>query len=180
MTITIVNCFVLLDIRLPGTAIRILVVAGAAAAQVESAVIFHTFPQAINPLITGLTYYHCVNVWFVFPFFSIPEVVVSKFRTQAPWEFLLSASHTTLQSFELSRLAHASNLRKEITELLDQWLEENTSAMLARWLIEQHERSVLATDPSLEAESVMREGENASDNVLVDRTPLPRTPRNRS
>jgi hypothetical protein len=57
--------------------------------------------------------------------------------TQPPWEFLLSASRNSLQSFELSRLAHASNLRKEITALIDQWMEESAAAMLARWLLEQ-------------------------------------------
>jgi len=60
--------------------------------------------------------------------------------TQPPWEFLLSASRNSLQSYELSRLAHAANLRKEIGALLDQWMEENACAMLARWLIEQRER----------------------------------------
>jgi hypothetical protein len=62
------------------------------------------------------------------------EVVVSTFKTQPPWDFLLSASRNSLQSYELLRLSHASNLRKEITQLLDSWLEENTAAMLARWL----------------------------------------------
>lgn len=42
---------------------------------------------------------------------------------QPPWEFLLSASRNSLQSFELSRLAHAANLRKEISALIDQWME---------------------------------------------------------
>jgi hypothetical protein len=60
---------------------------------------------------------------------------VAKFRTQAPWEFLLSASRNTLQSYELSRLSHAANIKKEITALLHQWLEETTAANPARWLI---------------------------------------------
>lgn len=60
--------------------------------------------------------------------------------TQPPWEFLLSASRNSLQSYKLSRLSHAANLRKEIGALLDQWMEENACAMLARWLIEQRER----------------------------------------
>jgi hypothetical protein len=60
--------------------------------------------------------------------------------TQPPWEFLLSASRNSLQSYELSRLSHAANLRKEIGALLDQWMEENACAMLARWLIQQRER----------------------------------------
>ena len=58
-----------------------------------------------------------------------------------PWEFLLSVSRSSLQSFELSRLSHASNLRKEIVALLDEWVEENAAGMLARWLLEQPEPS---------------------------------------
>jgi len=58
-------------------------------------------------------------------------------KTEPPWEFLLSASRNSLQSYELSRLSHAANLRKEIGQLLDTWLEETAAAMLARWLIEQ-------------------------------------------
>ena len=110
---------------------------------------------------------------------------MSQFRPQAPWEFLLSASRTTLQSYELSRLAHAANLRKEIGELLDQYMEESTSAMLARWLIEQRERSVLAPatlatpDADASASVASHNGNGASDNVLADRIPLPRTPRRR-
>jgi hypothetical protein len=36
---------------------------------------------------------------------------------------LLSASRNSLQSYELSRLGHVANLRKEIVALVDQWIE---------------------------------------------------------
>jgi hypothetical protein len=51
-----------------------------------------------------------------------------------PWEYLRQASLPSLQSFELTRLNHAANLRKEIAALLDQWMDETAAAMLARWL----------------------------------------------
>ena len=105
---------------------------------------------------------------------------MSKFRTQAPWEFLLSASRHTLQSYELSRLGHAANLRKEISSLLDQWLEENTAAMLARWLIEQRESTVSAADDSPAAASASSDGHGASDNFLADRFAPPQNSRRRS
>lgn len=56
-----------------------------------------------------------------------------------PWEFLHHASETSLRCYELSRLNLAANLRKEIAALLDQWLEETASSMLARWLLEHRE-----------------------------------------
>jgi len=52
------------------------------------------------------------------------------------WNYLHEASNPSLESFELSRLNHAANLRKEIAALLDQWIEETAEAILARWVRE--------------------------------------------
>lgn len=90
-------------------------------------------------------------------------------KTQPPWEFLLSASRTSLQSYELSRLGHAANLRKEITALLDQWLEENASAMLARWLMEQRERPSQGLESASASEPSPRCGSAVSDNFFAER-----------
>lgn len=90
-------------------------------------------------------------------------------KTQPPWEFLLSASRNSLQSFELSRLAHAANLRKEISALLDQWLEENAAAMLARLLLQQRERSARASELFSDGESSTNGAHSVSDNFLSDR-----------
>jgi hypothetical protein len=95
-------------------------------------------------------------------------------RTQPPWEFLLSASRTSLQSYELSRLSHAANLRKEIAALLDQWIEENSAAMLARWLIEQRERPLNLQEVAPAAEALPKNGNHSvSDNVFPHRAAPP-------
>jgi hypothetical protein len=98
-------------------------------------------------------------------------------RTQPPWEFLLSASRNSLQSYELSRLSHAANLRKEIGALLDQWIEENACAMLARWLIEQRERTPRATEHTSGEELLPSNGHSVppvvSDNVFANRAAPP-------
>ena len=105
-------------------------------------------------------------------------------RTQPPWEFLLTASRNTLASYELSRLGHAANLRKEISSLLDQYLDENANAMVARWLIEQRERSVRASQaeaapqPAASPE-VRSNGHDASHNFLEDRLVRPHASRSR-
>ena len=91
-------------------------------------------------------------------------------KTQPPWEFLLSASRTSLQSYELSRLSHAANLRKEIGALLDQWLEENACAMLARWLMEQRERPSQVLEPASVGETPLKSGHAVSDNFFTDRS----------
>jgi hypothetical protein len=57
-----------------------------------------------------------------------------------PWEFLRDASKPSLESYELSRLNNAANLRREITALLDQWIEDNSQALLARWVRDRRSR----------------------------------------
>jgi hypothetical protein len=111
------------------------------------------------------------------------------YKTQPPWEFLLSASRNSLQSYELSRLSHAANLRKEITQLLDSWLEENTGAMLARWLMEQREHPPATREPyepvakderAAAGDARGKVAHAASDNFFVDQAGPPPDFRNRS
>ena len=97
--------------------------------------------------------------------------------TQPPWEFLLFASKNSLQSYELTRLAHCANLRKEIGTLLDQWMEESASAMLARWLMEQRDRPVRGLDALHGAEPRSNGVAGASDNFLADPAVAPPAPR---
>ncbi len=94
---------------------------------------------------------------------------MNHYKTQPPWEFLLSASRNSLQSYELSRLNHAANLRKEIGALLDLWMEENSAAMLARWLMEQRERPQQAQEDVTAAEHLPKHGHAVSDNFFADR-----------
>ena len=63
-------------------------------------------------------------MYYTFTIARLSLEVPLNYKTQPPCEFLLSASRNSLQSYELSRLSHAANLRKEITQLLDSWLEE--------------------------------------------------------
>ena len=89
-------------------------------------------------------------------------------KISPPWQFLLSASRNSLQSYELSRLSHASNLRKEIAALLDQWIEENSSAMLARWLMEHRERETPVAEAAAGAAQGAATSVSVSDNFLPD------------
>ena len=101
---------------------------------------------------------------------------MSRYATQPPWEFLLSASKNSLQSYELTRLAHAANLRKEMTALLDQWLEENAAAMLARWLMEQRDRTAKCSDALHDADLRHPGTPSVSDNFFADAAaPAPQT-----
>ncbi len=93
---------------------------------------------------------------------------MNEYDSRPPWEFLDSASTFALHSYELSRLSHAANLRKEIGRLLDQWLEENACALLARWLLERRKRRASALEPSRSPEPGDSTGFSASHNALLD------------
>ena len=70
-------------------------------------------------------------------------------KQEVNWEFLLASSKSTLQAYEASRLNFAANVRKEIVQLLDAWVSENSNALLARWLIERNlaaEGNAIRTD----------------------------------
>jgi hypothetical protein len=59
-------------------------------------------------------------------------------RLTPPLDYLQAASRASLQSFELTRLNHAANLRQEIAALIDQWIQETAQALLARWMLDHH------------------------------------------
>jgi hypothetical protein len=88
---------------------------------------------------------------------------------------LLSASRTSLQSFELSRLSHAANLRKEIVQLLDVWLEETAFAELARFLLQQQEQLAPAPIGSCACDLRAKPPCSVSDNLRTEAVlPAPR------
>jgi hypothetical protein len=59
-------------------------------------------------------------------------------RFTPPLDYLQAASRASLQSYELIHLNHAANLRQEIAALMDQWIQETSEALLARWMLDHH------------------------------------------
>lgn len=89
-------------------------------------------------------------------------------RYDPPWEYLRTASINSLQSFELNRLNHAANIRKEMMLMVDQWLEESVCAMVARWLLDhQQYLHPEPTSPSAASPEV----QSASYNVFARLSP---------
>jgi hypothetical protein len=70
---------------------------------------------------------------------SIGAQAMTMSRFTPPLDYLQAASRSSLQSFELARLNHAANLRNEIAALIDQWIQETSEAMLARWMLDHHQ-----------------------------------------
>lgn len=68
--------------------------------------------------------------------------------TRAPLEYLLTASGAALESFELSRLNRASNLRGELRDVVENWIETEVDARLARCILEVKRRQASRTSAS--------------------------------
>jgi hypothetical protein len=49
-------------------------------------------------------------------------------------------SKTSLEELELSRLADAANLRKQISHALEEWVQAESAAQLARWVLEERRK----------------------------------------
>jgi hypothetical protein len=54
-----------------------------------------------------------------------------------PVEYLRECSSTSLRYFEMSKLEHVANLRRELAVLLDEMMEESALALFARWMLER-------------------------------------------
>jgi hypothetical protein len=76
-------------------------------------------------------------------------------RIHPPWEYLHAASASSLESYEMSRLNHAANLRREVTALIEQWIEDNAQALLARWV--RQDRAVARAIPPSHEKTVQPE-----------------------
>jgi len=68
-------------------------------------------------------------------------------RIAPPWDYLHDASDPSLESFALSRLNHAANIRREIEALIDQWIEDTAQALLAQWVREDRTMTYSAIHP---------------------------------
>jgi hypothetical protein len=55
---------------------------------------------------------------------------------QPPLEYLVTASQASLEAFELAQLNRSANLRKELRDILDEWLQTEVDARVSRWILE--------------------------------------------
>lgn len=98
-------------------------------------------------------------------------------RFNPPLDYLQAASRASLQSFELARLNHAANLRQEIAALIDQWVQETSEAMLARWMLDHHKSLRPATMNSADVVRTFLDSANPSveesQSPISDMVPAP-------
>lgn len=105
-------------------------------------------------------------------------------------DYVMMCSEPAAESFELSRLNRASNLRKEMRELIDEWIDCEVEARIARWKREswraeipivetQQERSGGALPQQLALPLLFSSAfaeEVRSDDTLTPRWPAPSAP----
>jgi len=72
--------------------------------------------------------------------------------TRPPIDYLATCSQMSLESVELSRLNLAANLRKEFQEILNEWIESEVDARLARSILEwRRAQDICPSTPAIEA-----------------------------
>jgi hypothetical protein len=67
---------------------------------------------------------------------------------QLPPEYLFTSSQHSLEAFEVSRLTCSSNLRKEICQLLDEWVTAEVGARISRWILDYRRTQEIDSHPS--------------------------------
>ncbi|MGB9245185.1 MAG: hypothetical protein WCC03_17685 [Candidatus Acidiferrales bacterium] len=66
-----------------------------------------------------------------------------------PLEYLLTSSPASIESFHLSRMNAVANLRKELHEIFEEWVEAEVQARLAQWLLARKNPEEAAAGSSL-------------------------------
>jgi hypothetical protein len=56
-------------------------------------------------------------------------------ETPSSFDYLLKCSTTSLEGFELARLNRIANLRKELRDLVEEWVAAEVEARVSRWLL---------------------------------------------
>ena len=82
-----------------------------------------------------------------------------------PLEYLFTSSGASIESFHLSRLNAVANLRKELHEIFEEWVEAEVQARLAQWLLARKNSETLPAALSL----TMGSGEDSNAQIAGTR-----------
>jgi len=94
----------------------------------------------------------------------------------SPLEYLVTSSLTSLEAFELTRLNRAANLRKEVRDVLEEWLQTEIDARLARWILECRRAKYPEPEFHVAPSKAVRFGYRAEPYLEGDETVAPRVP----
>ena len=88
-----------------------------------------------------------------------------------PFEYLLTSSGASIESFHLSRLNAVANLRKELHELFEEWVEAEVQARLAQWLLARKNSETLAAAGSITIASTENRNAQIAATPSTSRSP---------
>lgn len=57
-------------------------------------------------------------------------------KKTAPFQYLLECSQISLEDFELARLDRAANLRRQLRDIAEEWIDAEVEARLSHWVRE--------------------------------------------
>jgi hypothetical protein len=83
-----------------------------------------------------------------------------------PLEYLITSSQTGLENFDLGRMNAIANLRKELRELVEEWIEAETQSRLARWILECRRTQEASSDQDSSELSRILPAEQNTSNFL--------------
>jgi hypothetical protein len=100
-------------------------------------------------------------------------------ETPSSFDYLLKCSTTSLEGFELARLNRIANLRKELRDLVEEWVAAEVEARVSRWLLEARRTRKQAVLPFGDPVLPSPEPSRLLDTMFADTcsaTPFPFSP----
>jgi hypothetical protein len=85
----------------------------------------------------------------------------------SPLEYLVTSSEDALETFELSRLNRSANLRKELRDVVEEWIEAEIQSRLARWILECRRTQAARSDADLAGASANLSAKTVAANRLL-------------
>jgi|HubBroStandDraft_6_1064221.scaffolds.fasta_scaffold737992_1 hypothetical protein len=85
----------------------------------------------------------------------------------SPLEYLLTSSEAALETFELARLNKSANLRKELRDVVEEWIEAEIQSRLARWILDSRRTQAARSDANLSGPSASPSAKTVAANLLL-------------
>lgn len=92
-----------------------------------------------------------------------------------PLEYLVTSSQAGLENFELGKMNKIANLRKELRDVVEEWIEAEIQSRLARWILEcRRTQDAAAHAQTSEVDAPLRVEDIAASLLpLSDQSPEP-------
>jgi hypothetical protein len=92
-----------------------------------------------------------------------------------PLEYLVTSSQAGLENFQLGKMNKIANLRKELRDVVEEWIEAEIQSRLARWILECRRTQDAAARAASEIDVPLPVDEVAASLLpLSDKSPEPR------